>query len=761
LKDLNLLSSKGSWMSDRLPLLSGLVVLELGDSVTAASPGALLAALGADVFADVSTGTPSTSGLNGGRRGTREDLLSVLRHDTRPLSELAPTVELAVAKADIVICDCDSVLPVPVGGISLSQHCAVVAGLNRSVWVSIAAFGLTGPRAGLRSSELCSLAAGGFQATAPSGRPIKLGGHQAGLIVGEMAALAALHGMVLFRAAGEPVHLEISAQEALISTGPFLHCAQVLLGGNANDVQGYGTPAGVFRCTDGAVQIYVMEERHWTGLVQAMGEPEWCRTYETKSARSEAAPAIAERVAQWTAELTRADCIASLQANGVPSASVNTPLDVLASEQLACRDFWVTAEKPELAGLRLPGFPALTPSGWSDRPPTEPRPVRVLDVTSVLGPPMSTAWLGAIGFDVVKVEDTNRIDIYRRFGPFADDVPGVDRGIFFTVCNFAKRSVALDLLSEDDRSILRQLVTWADIVVENQSESYLRKIGVMEQLEGGASTNTWVSSSGYGRSGPLASHRAYGQNIFGYCGLLAMSPDDEGKPLHLHTAWADMLSAIAVASTVTALALSRLRVRRFDFSMTEIATRHIGEFLVQAQHQGTDPEPELGNAMAPYAPHGVYRCSGENRWLAVSVESEDDWTSLLATLDDDRLRRNEWSTAALRLEDRTRLDATIEQILSSRDADELFEALQKAGVAAVPAWGHEDLVRDPHLTARQFFVPTEHAELGSIRLPALPWRRAGRGPFALTASPTLGNTDPSALLKEPTRALSPTGVEAS
>jgi crotonobetainyl-CoA:carnitine CoA-transferase CaiB-like acyl-CoA transferase len=720
-----------------LDFLSHVRVLEIGGTTAVGAAGAYLATLGAQVT------TEGTSGKFNEFKPARGQTSYLKRWLAEGKSAMDGSVDELIASSNIVICDIEGRLPGPLRAATLDGYSREVGGLNRGVWVTISPFGLSGPNRDLRGGELVYLASGGFLAylrSTADTKPTKLAGQQGSLLAGEVAGLAALHGLELARTGRMPlpIHLEVSAQEAILATGPFLNCAWALFDCPPSEGTGrYGTPAGLFPCVDGEVLLYVMEDRHWAGMVKAMGEPAWADGLDAIDDRIARIGEIRTHVASWTGSLTREGCVELLQAHGVPATPVNRPRDVLDSSQLRVRGFLrQTAE-----GLDgVPGFPAhvVRHDAAGAHPVRES--LRVLDLTQVLGPPIAASIAGAMGADVIKVEDRSHLDVYRRLGPFVDGVAGLERSANFAATNYSKKSVELDLEAESGIAALNSLLEDSDVVIENVNPPRLKRIGLapdrfLQQRSG----RLFLSSSGFGRSGPYAGYRAYGQNVGAFAGLTDLSRDASGAAVAIATPWADLVTALTLAGVIMAFAESDRRSSwHVDVSMTEVVIRHLAEHML-AEANGYDPPREVANELYPNAPHGVYPTSSPSGWIAISVNDGAGWQRLKGVFGQPaELEAPAFTTQADRYEARTSLDAVLEQLCARFETNELFELLRLAGVAACPVWDAAALVADRHLADREFFVEVSHEEWGVRRMVGLPWRIAGGGPFPIKATARLG-----------------------
>lgn len=725
-------------------VLEGMRVVEIGSGLAGSNCAAILRRLGASVVKYTAAGTspPAFEPAITASSGDRVSILVALldRDKTFVTGRPDPTT---LAEAGVVVCDRvvdDAGLPV-----DPAHYGELIERSNHSVWLTLTPFGLTGPYAGYAGSELVSCAAGGLAATvAPKdgGRPSLLPGFQGLLATGQVSALAALHGLDRHRATGRPIHVDVSAQEAVAMVGALPECAHAIYRcpGRAGSGR-YVAPSGLFRCRDGFVRITAPDDHQWAGVVRALGAPGWTRGLDARAARAEHAARINRELESWTVGLAMGDCAEKLQAHGVPATSVNTPDDILHSPQFAARNF--------VASTLLAGTPARVPARpytWrASKHPAAPRgqhaglrDLRIAEFTHVLAAPIAGALLGAMGAEVVRFEDLARLDLYRRTGPFAHGVAGQERGAYFIVSNHSKRSLAVDVDADPGAAV--ELVRRSDVVLENFGAKRMRRLGVAAEACTTARPDLlFVSVSGFGQSGPLADHRAYANNVHAYGGLSHLTRDADGEPLHVGTVLADPLSSVTTATVIAAWALGERRGGIVDLSMAEVVADKIAEFIAEASLEATRSRP-AGSDRFPFAPHGFHP-TADGRWIGISVHSDDEWQRLGEAVGRPaELAQPAWSTAAARWEDRRRIEKVLDGITSAGTANDLFHRLQRAGVRACPAWSGAELIEDVHLRERGFFPAIAHPDpdLHDARLVGLAWRFVGDEPIALRPPPRLG-----------------------
>jgi crotonobetainyl-CoA:carnitine CoA-transferase CaiB-like acyl-CoA transferase len=319
--------------------------------------------------------------------------------------------------------------------------------------------------------------------------------------------------------------------------------------------------------------------------------------------------------------------------------------------------------------------------------------VRVLDFSWVIAGPTVTRYLAAAGADVIKIEAPGKGD------------PG--RGSeLHTVLGQAKRAIVLDLKNPDAVAIARDLAAKADVLVENYAT------GVMDRLGLGADTLReinpgliYVSASGMGRTGPDSHAVAYGTLLQCYAGFAGLNRHPSVPP-RVGLAWLDPMCGLLIAFMVAAGLWARRRyglVARVDFSMIEAMLWTMAEPLLQTQ-LGDRPRPR-GNESDRCAPHGVYRCAGDDQWIGIAVRNDAEWQALCSQVPE------------LDGGDRTAADAALSAWCLPRPAAEAASLLTRAGIPAAPVTGSFDLVESDHLRTRGFWD-----DAGGGWVPGLPWR---------------------------------------
>lgn len=719
-------------------VLERITVSEIGGTVASAASGAMFRQLGAAVtkydVEDAVQGAEHQSSM-------RDECLAVLdrgkKRGALPIPWPREALE-SISRSDVVVADIAQLEPE-----AREAYVEYVSQVNSSVWVTLSPFGLMGSRKNYLGTELTTLASGGipYYMRNSHGRPMKPAGYTASIAAGHFAVLAALHGQLRRRQVPDPVHMDVSRQDCVLVTGVFLECAHKLFdcpgeGGTSR----YVAPRGLVRAADGLLNIIVLEDHQWLGCLRAMGNPEWASRVRTAADRVAHAGLVQQQIEEWASTKKAADCARLLQAEGVPATPVNSCADLLDDSDLAQRHFFASDEN----GARVPTAPVVEsvvehPASSSGTGTNTTRRARILDLTHVLAGPLATSWLGTMGVDVVKVEDPDRTDVYRRRGPYPAGVHDIEASAYFAASNYSKRSFAARPEQPDGRETLRALIDSSDLVLENLSAGRARRLGLTPEHFQDLDGPRLLSSSGFGRTTTIADYRAYGHNIHAFGGAIDLSRDRFGAPTDLGTSWADPLTAIWLA-VLTAAQLLRPRAERtnIDVSMVEVVAYQFPEFFARTSLDGK-PHVADESRLDEGAPHGFYTCAGDDNWIAIAVRDDSEWQRLLKALRmPDALAGERFHSADSRAAAQDELDQAMDEVLSRHDVHELFKILQAARVPASPVWGASDLVADQHLYDRGLFQTVDHPVWGRRSLAGLPWRSADRGAFPITATALLG-----------------------
>jgi len=357
----------------------------------------------------------------------------------------------------------------------------------------------------------------------------------------------------------------------------------------------------------------------------------------------------------------------------------------------------------------------------------------VLDFTRVVAGPYATRVLADFGAEVIKIQTA-------KTARGAED----NATAYFAAWNRNKKSITLNMNHCSARELFCRLVAQSDVVAENFTPRVMANWGLTyDRLREYKPDLIMLSISGLGQSGPWKDYAAYGPTLQSLGGLTHLTSFPDEAPLGIGYTYADPIIGLYGAIAVLAALEHREKTgsgQYIDLSGFEAVCTLIGPALLDysANHReavpgGNDPAYEEA------APYGPYRCRGTDQWCVIAVTSEGQWQALCRAVG-----HREWSAEARfagpagRREHRDALDALLAAWTGERSADEAVRILQEAGVPAGVVQTAEDLARDPHLKARDFFVTLAHPQLGDSVSDTYPFRFPEGGPASWQAAPLLG-----------------------
>jgi crotonobetainyl-CoA:carnitine CoA-transferase CaiB-like acyl-CoA transferase len=353
--------------------------------------------------------------------------------------------------------------------------------------------------------------------------------------------------------------------------------------------------------------------------------------------------------------------------------------------------------------------------------------LRVVEFTAGMAGPWIGRFMAYCGAEVIKVESQKRPDVTRLYvPPWAPEMgPQTRLSPWFTDWNAGKRFVALDLTRPEAVDLAKRIVAVCDVVVENYAAGVIDKLGLgYRELSRVNPKLVMLSSSGYGNTGPCCRYVTWGPNIEALSGLSKVSGFPHRECTITQYAYPDAVSSLHGLFAVMCGLAHRTRTgegQYIDLSQYETTVAAIGHVLMEVLANDREP-PRLGNRSRHAVPHGCYRCRGEDRWCAISVEGEKEWNGLCRVLG-----RPEWTddprfaTASARFSNSDTIDQFIEAWTSERDAYDVMNVLQQAGIAAGVVQTVEDQFRrDPQLAARRFFEEIPHLVKGKVIATGVP-----------------------------------------
>jgi crotonobetainyl-CoA:carnitine CoA-transferase CaiB-like acyl-CoA transferase len=366
----------------------------------------------------------------------------------------------------------------------------------------------------------------------------------------------------------------------------------------------------------------------------------------------------------------------------------------------------------------------------------------VLDLTWVLAGPYATKTLADHGAEVIKIESRHRPDPTRfsigfHLSRSAETDP--DTSGYFNNVNRNKKSLTLNLRTQQGRDLALRLAAQCDVVVENFAAGVLDRLGLgYDRLREVREDIVVVSMSGMGHTGPWRDYVSYADAVSALSGWTALTGEPGERPVGVVYGLADIIAGHhAALATLAALAV-RDRTgagQHVDLAQLETAAAHLGDAILRAD-LGETVEP-LGNRHPRMSPHGVFPCLGDGTWVAVAARSDEEFTRL--TVAAELTSDPRWATLAGRKAGEAELEERISAWTRSRPAETVAEILQRHGIPAYPVRdGHTLVEHDAALRAWEFYPPLSHPAAGTFLHEGLPARLTGTPGSVHFTAPRLG-----------------------
>jgi len=370
--------------------------------------------------------------------------------------------------------------------------------------------------------------------------------------------------------------------------------------------------------------------------------------------------------------------------------------------------------------------------------------VNVLDFSWALVGSITTKQLGDHGARVVKIESSKRVDLARTDRQVSISKPdNLDDKPWFTHLNTSKYSIALDLKNPKSRGVIDRLIQWADVVMENFSPGTMKKLGLdYESIKRVKPDIIMASGSVYGQTGPMAQEWGVDGTGNALTGRLYLTGwPDRGPVAPTSVPYGDVVLPMFIASAIVAALDYRRRTGKgqyIDASMFEVVTHQTSPAIMDWM-VNKNLQTRTGNRNPYASPHGVFPCSGDDRWVAITVFSEEEWKALCKVMENPPwTKEDHFSSLDARKKNEDRLEAFIGEWTANYTPHEIMEKLQAVGVPAGAVQNAQDLLEnDPQLKEREFLVPVEHPVLGTFGHPTPPYKLL-KNKAEVRTSPCLG-----------------------
>lgn len=396
--------------------------------------------------------------------------------------------------------------------------------------------------------------------------------------------------------------------------------------------------------------------------------------------------------------------------------------------------------------------------------------VRVVAMPVVLAGPFATMLLADLGAEVILVESVHHFPVITRgymprppqelvpttgatFGgtgglqTYVDHLAGDrpwDRFVLFHALGRNKLSCCMDLSRPEGIEVFKKLIAVSDVFLESNAAATVEKLGITyDVLKEVRPDLIYLTMPGLGASGPHKYCSLFGAQLQALAGhtWLTGYPD-----LDLTTTQSLLFHCDASSGATAAFAvLCALNYRRrtgkgqyIDMAQIETIIPHLAEAMMDYAMNGR-VQTAMGNRHSSMAPHGVYRCRGDDRWVAIAVGSDEEWDGFCRALGNPSWAAEQrFSTVLGRLQNQDELDRLIEDWTMRHDNYEVMYILQEEGVPAGPVLDQRDAYHDAQLGSRGFFEVVRHREAGTHLYPGMLWKMKGTPLSIRKPPPCLG-----------------------
>ncbi len=331
--------------------------------------------------------------------------------------------------------------------------------------------------------------------------------------------------------------------------------------------------------------------------------------------------------------------------------------------------------------------------------------------------PLTLKFIADYGATVVRVETSLRPCVTRTSAPYKDNVPGINRSGYYNHFSANMMSLSLNMNSPQGLEVAKDLIRWADVVMENFTPGVMDKWGLgYEALTKIKPDIIMVRQNGFGIEGPYKNLAAFGMILAAIAGIPNYIGWPDGGPLPIGVgAYTDSISPRFASAALIAALDYRDRTGKgqlIDLAQFETALYFLLPGLLDAGVNKREPVRN-GNAVAFAAPHNVYRCMGKERWCTIAVSTDAQWAGLCNAIGKPELAGDpRFDTLRHRKANEAALDAAMEAWTIDRAPEDVMTTLQAAGVPAGIVENAADIFSDPQLRERGLFWPMEQSEMG-------------------------------------------------
>lgn len=342
--------------------------------------------------------------------------------------------------------------------------------------------------------------------------------------------------------------------------------------------------------------------------------------------------------------------------------------------------------------------------------------LKYLDLGWIVVEPLAAKYLADWGATVVRLETHARPDILRVMMPFKDGISGIDRGSWWNQSNSSKLGISLNLNKPKAKEIIWKLIMWADAMGQGYAPGMVKRWGFdYETVSKVRPDIVYLSTSQMGQTGPKAAIAGWGWMSTAVAGIPEITGWPDRGPSPPQGAYSDFYSPRFESTTVLAALEYKRRTgkgQHVEQSQMETSTLFMAPAVMDYRINGRVMNRN-GNRLSYAAPHGAYRCQGNDRWCAIGVFTEEEWKGFCLVIGEPGWTKDpKFATLAGRKENEDELERLVEEWTILHTAEQVEEMMQRVGVAANVVENCQDLFEDPQLKHRNYWRYFKHSVIG-------------------------------------------------
>lgn len=365
--------------------------------------------------------------------------------------------------------------------------------------------------------------------------------------------------------------------------------------------------------------------------------------------------------------------------------------------------------------------------------------IKVIDLTHMLAGPYAGMVIADLGAEVVKVEPLNTGEMTRGLLKSDPDYSFKEFGAYFLTLNRNKKSVSLDLKSEEGLEVFHNLVKSADVILNNFSAGVVKKLKIdFDSLKSINPRIITCSITGFGETGPHSTRPAYDQIVQAYSGGMSITGPDANTPTRAGIPIGDLGSGLYSVIGILSALLSREKTntgQHIDMSLLDVQISLLTYMATMQTLSNIDPEP-IGNAHFVHVPYNSF--TTQNGFVVIAVITDAFWEALLDVVKVDSLRDPKFSKSIDRLKNQEFIESELNKVLSTKSSEFWIKELNDAKVPCGPINTFSQALSDEQVIHRNMIVEVEHPDGGKVKMPGNPVKLSYTDEVSYTPPPHLG-----------------------